>query len=416
MAAVMVAVVCAASVGCQKAAPPAVAAKPAEVLFEQPQSQVVTEFEEFTGRTSAVHNVEVRARVSGILEKVLFTDGDTVAAGTPLFEIDDRQFRANAARARAVVDQTKARLDKLSLQEDRAETLLERKAIPEEQFEQIRYDRVEAQASLAVAEADLQLAELNLSYARVAAPISGRISRRLVDPGNLIRADETPMTTIVSTNPMHAYFDFDERTVLRLRRLVSAGSIATSESVRLPVQVALADDDDFSLSGAIDFTDNHVDPHTGTLRVRAVIDNTQGLLSAGLFVRVRVPIGNPHPALLIPEIALGTDQGERFVYVVNDKNEIAYRRVQVGWLTDGKRVIEDGLTTSDRVVVNGLQRVRAGTPVIATHADVALTQAAPSPAVASQVTPAHAAASQPAASPKNAKLATVRKTSGDAAQ
>jgi len=369
-------------IGCRKAETAAGPAKPPEVSIATPTSQVVTEFDVFTGRTMAVQTVEVRPRITGRLDQVLFTDGADVAAGTLLFRIDDRPFKATVDRAQATIDQATARLERLKLQETRAKKLVDSNAIPEEQFEQIMFDRQEAAASLAVAMADKETAELNLDYTKITAPLAGKISRRLVDPGNLVRADETPLTTIVSTGDMYVYFDFDERIVLQLRRanlVFPSPSDRNTPSInrRIPVKLALADEDEFTHDAYINFSDNQVDAGTGTLRIRALIENPGSLLSPGLFVRVQVPIGSPHPALLIPEAALGTDQGERFVYLVNEKDEIVYRRVEIGWSTDGKRVIEKGLTPTDRVVVNGLQRVRAGTKVTAKTETAMKTAAGP---------------------------------------
>lgn len=349
---------------------------------------MVTDYEEVTGRTTAVQTVEIRPRVSGVLEQVFFTDGQivtTTAPPTPLFQIDDRPYKAELARTNAAIEQARAKLDRLSLQEQRAKKLRDSNAIPEEQYEQILYDRAEAQAALNVAIAERDIAQLNVGYTRIAAPIAGRISRRLVDPGNLVKADETPLTTIVSLNPIYAYFDIDERTVLRLRRMSAVDGSYFEHDLKLPVQVALADDEDFPLKGMVTFADNQVDPNTGTLRARAVIDNPSGLLSSGLFVRIRVPIGEPKLALMIPEESLGTDQGQRFVYVVNEKNEVAYRRVRVGKLSHGRRVVEDGLSPSDRIVVNGLQRVRPGAKV------TVLAPAGERPTATAAKTPADAA-------------------------
>jgi RND family efflux transporter MFP subunit len=350
--------------GCKKPAPAAAAAKPPEVMVELPIQKKVTEYEVFTGRASAVQTVEIRARVSGFLEKVFFTDGQLVQAGAPLFQIDERPYRAEVDRTAATVDQAAAKLERLKLQADRASKLFETKAIPEETFEQIKFDRAEAAGAFAAAQADNRAAALNLTFTQITAPIGGRISRRLVDPGNLVQADMTPMTTIVSVDPMFVYFDFDERTVLRLRRMITSGEISSSQESQLPVEIALADEQDYSLRGTMNFLDNQIDAGTGTLRARAVVANPNQMLSAGLFMRVRVPIGNPQEALLISEESLGTDQGERFVYVVNEKDEAVYRRVHVGWLTEGRRVVEDGLKPTDRVVVNGLQRIKAGSKVI----------------------------------------------------
>ncbi len=213
------------------------------------------------------------------------------------------------------------------------------------------------------AKASLETAQLNLSFTKIASPITGRISRRLVDPGNLVRADETPLANIVSVDPIYAYFDIDERTALRLRRLILDGKLPGVQEGKMNVQLALADEDQFLVTGTIDFFDNQIEAGTGTLRLRAVIRNERGLLSPGLFVRVRIPIGVPHAALLVREESLGTDQGQRFIYVVDEQNQIDYRRVKVGFLSDGKRVIESGLKPGERVVVTGLQRVRPGAKV-----------------------------------------------------
>lgn len=373
--------------GCKKPAPAAAAPKPPEVMVELPVKKQVTEYEEFTGRASAVQTVEIRARVSGFLEKVFFVDGQMVTAGAPLFQIDERPYRAEFDRSAAAIEQAKAKLERLKLQEERGKKLLETTAIPEETFEQIKFDRAEAAGLLAAAEAAHRAAELNLTFTQITAPIAGRISRRMVDPGNLVQADTTPMTTIVSVNPMYVYFDFDERTVLRMRRLVNSGAMKSTQDSQLPVQIALADEKEFSLTGTINFLDNQVDPSTGTLRVRAVVDNSDEMLSAGLYLRVRVPIGNPQDALLISEESLGTDQGERFVYVVNEKDEAVYRRVQVGWLTEGRRVIESGLKPGERVVVSGLQRIKAGAKVNPKLAKAATSATVQSPAAPNGVGP-----------------------------
>lgn len=344
--------------GCQKAAPKAAEVKPPEVFFAYPTEQTVTESELFTGRTMAVSTVEIRSRVTGYLDQVFFKDGADVEQGAELFLIDPRSYESAAARAAATVAQSQSRFDRLERQFARSRKLIDSKAITQEEFDVISFDREEARATLDGAKADEQLARLNLSFTKVLAPTTGRISRRLVDPGNLVKADDTPLTTIVSMDPMYAYFDVDERTLLRLRRLVGEGKIKSSREKRIDVEIALADQEDFPLTGTINFADNQVEATTGTLRVRAVIDNANRLLSPGMFVRVRLPVGDPHPAMLVREESLGSDQGQRFVYVVTEQDDIAYHRVKVGLLTNGLRVIDSGLSPKDRVVVTGLQRVR----------------------------------------------------------
>ena len=344
--------------GCQKAAPPAAKPPPPTVFFALPVEQAVQEFEEFTGRTAAVMDVEVRARVSGYLDKVLFEDGADVKAGEPLFVIDDRIYQAEVARAAAAVEQAEARLARLDRQATRSDELFQKKVISEEDHDLSMFDRDEARAALAAAKATHDLAKLNLSFTRIASPIHGRISRRMIDPGNLIKADDTPLASIVSDDPIHAYFDIDERTVLRLRRLVKEGRIKASRDARVEVKLSLADDQEHNHRGVVDFEDNQIDAATGTLRVRLLIDNPERLLSPGLFVRLRFPIGKPTPSLLVPEEALASDQGRRFVYVIDAENKVAARPVEVGVLVDGRRAITRGLAASERVVVTGLQRLR----------------------------------------------------------
>ena len=215
-----------------------------------------------------------------------------------------------------------------------------------------------------IARATFDLAKLQVAYCKIVAPIDGRLSRRLVDPGNLVKADETALTTTVSLDPLYVYFDIDERTLLRLRRLVHDGKLKTRAEAAIPVMIGLADEEGYSIKGEVDFSDNRVEASTGTLRVRAKIANPRPyLLSPGLFVRVRLPIGGPRPSVLVEERALGSNQSEKFVYVVNGKDEIETRRVTVGKLEGGMRVVKENLSPGERVVVSGLQRVRPGLKV-----------------------------------------------------
>ena len=348
--------------GCKQAAAP-VATKSPEVFIACPTEEVVNEVEEFTGRTMAVSTVEIRARVTGYLEKIPFKDGGDVKTGDLLAEIDPRSYKAELEKATATAAQAKARLERMSRQLVRARQLIEKKTISQEEFELSESDHREAIATLDAAIASQDVAELNLSFTKISAPLDGQISRRLVDPGNLVKADETPLATIVSLNPIHAYFDVDERTVLRIRRLIQQGKIKSARESETLVKIGLADEVGFPLEGAVNFIDNQVDSTTGTLRLRAEINNESGFLSPGMFVRVQVPIGAPHSAILVREEALGADQGQRFVYVVNAKDEIVYQRVTVGMARGNRRVIETGLSLTDKVVVSGLQRVRPGNKV-----------------------------------------------------
>ena len=351
------------STGCQpKAAPPA-APPPPEVIVAHPVTRTITDFEEYTGRMAAVKLVDLRARVSGYLDQIEFTDGSDIAEGDPLFQIDPRPFAAALAQAEATEAQLAARLEGIRRQEARIVRLAEQKVTTADELDVVQYQRMEAEAELKASQAAVELAELNMEFTRVKSPISGRISRRLVDAGNLILADTTPLATIVSLDPVYAYFDVDERTVLQVRRLIAKGEVTSARDKAIHVELSLADDDDFSLKGTVNFVDNQVSPTTGTLRLRAEVENPRKLLAPGMFVRVKVPIGIPHDAVLVQEEALGSDQGQRFVYVLDDDNKVQYRRIKAGRLNSGLRIVNEGLQTSDRVVVSGLQRVRPGVTV-----------------------------------------------------
>lgn len=346
------------SSGCARKTAGAPAAKPPAVIVDHPIAREVTEYEEFTGRIDAVRTVDLRARVTGYLEKANFKEGADINENDLLFEIDQRPYRAELDRTLANVAQARAKLERTNSEHQRALKLLKQRSMSQEEADTYIYNRAEAEAALSGALAMQESAELNLGFTQVTAPFSGRISRRLVDPGNLVRADETILTTLVSLDPIYAYFDVDERTLLRLRRLIHEGKIRSARETEVSVQIGLADEDGYSLSGVINFADNRVDPNTGTLRVRAIIQNPKKFLSPGLFVRVRLPIGIPHEATLVPEEAIATDQGRKFLYIVDAKDEVIYQPVKIGLQEEKMRVIESGVTTADRVIVSGLQRVR----------------------------------------------------------
>ncbi|MFO0951261.1 MAG: efflux RND transporter periplasmic adaptor subunit [Isosphaeraceae bacterium] len=350
--------------GCERVQPKLAPPKPPEVLYTMPVTDYVTDFEEFTGRTEAVFTINITARVTGYLEKVMFKDGDEVKKDDVLFEIDPRPYVAELARAKAAVEQSEAHLTRLEADLRRASNLLSRGNISREEYDRVVGDRNEAEASVGIAKANLRLAELNEGFTRIRSPIDGRLGRRLVDPGNLVKADDTPLVTIVSVDPMYVTFDIDERTELKRRRLDSARDSAGPQS-GLPILAGLSDERDFTHKGVINFSDNRIDPGTGTLRVRATMQNpSPHMLSPGMFARVRLPIGSPKKSVLVPEQAVGTDQGRKFLYVLNDKDEIISIPVEVGKLERGMRVVEKGLRTNQRVVVSGLQRVRPGAKVV----------------------------------------------------
>jgi len=376
--------------GCQQKKEPPKTPPPPEVFFVTPKTETVRQHEEFSGRTTSSQTVEIHARVSGHLTKVSFQDGDLVNAGDVLFEIEDDSYKASLAAAKAQVKQAQATLSKLQSQLRRSEKLIATKTITQEEFETLEFQTAEAKAAKESAEAQKDLAEINVNYTKVHAPISGRINRRQVDEGNLVKADSTLLATVVAPSPVYGYFDFDERTLLQMRRLVEQRRMKAAPDFEADVKVALAGEDEFTLHGKINWVDNQIDPGTGTLRARVSIENpsiddfpsdksnaeqpdsdqpmrdeSHKLVSPGMFIRLSVPVGPIEPAMLIPEEALGSDQGQRYVFLINSENKIEYRSVEVGWLTQGRRVIRNGLKINDRVVVKGLQRVRPGTEVTA---------------------------------------------------
>ncbi|HEX3726992.1 MAG TPA: efflux RND transporter periplasmic adaptor subunit [Pirellulales bacterium] len=364
------------------AAPPP---KPPEVIYGLPTTAEVVDYEDFTGRTVAIPTIDIRARVTGYLEKINFKEkeGEDVPKDYVLFEIDARLYKAEVLRAEANLHQAQAHLDRLKLDHVRASKLIDSKSISREQFDLVNGDKSEAEASVEMARANLALARLNLSYTQVKAPIAGRVSRTQLDPGNLVRADETILTTIVSINPIFAYFEVDERTMLRIRRYTEEGRIKSHGDHGVPVQMGLADEEGFPHSGTINFFDNRLDTATGTLQVRGLFQNPNGVLAPGLFARVRLPIGEPYRAVLVSEQALGTDQGQKFLYVIDKDNKAQYRRVQVGKLQKGQRVVLDGLSEGERVVISGLQRIRPGSVVQPKQAEsTAQESSVPTPTVA----------------------------------
>ena len=338
-------------------------APPPEVVVTAPVEREYTPFEEFTGRLEASEVIEIRARVGGYLDQVFFHDGADVKEGELLAVIDPRTYEAEVARATASVQQAKSRQSRMARELERGRQLLANRVVSQEDYDRMQFDHAEAEAAQQIAEANEALAQLNLGFTKIRSPVNGKISRRLIDPGNLVKVDDSLLATIGAVDPIRAYFEIDERTVLRLRQLILGGAMRLPTEQKLEVQLSLANENYFSLRGVIDFTDNALDPHTGTLRARATIDNGSLLLLPGLIVRCRMPIGNAHTGLFIPEEALGSDQGQRYLSVLNDKDEVVYRRVSVGMQMSGWRFVEGELTKEDRVIVTGLQRVRPGQKV-----------------------------------------------------
>ena len=349
--------------GCAEPPAKGPAEAPPAVAVSYPVEREVTDYADFTARMAAVESVELRARVSGYLDKVNFKAGSLVEKGDVLFEIDPRTYQAELAQALGNVASAEARVNRLEADFARADRLVRTGAVTREEFDRALGDRGEAVASLAALRAAAARVQLDIGFTKVTAPIGGRVSRANVTVGNLVQAGNlisgTLLTTIVSVDPIYAYFDVDEHTVLRVKQLISEGK-AMPPDAGIPVWIGLATEDGHPHGGTLNFIDNQINPRTGTLKVRGVFPNKDELLSPGYFARVRVPIGLAHKALLVTERALDTDQGQKIVYVVDGENKVALRPVRLGALHDGLREITEGLRPDERVIVNGLQQVRPG--------------------------------------------------------
>jgi RND family efflux transporter MFP subunit len=335
------------------AAPPPVPGPP-EVEVAQPATREVADYEDFTGRLEPSATVRIKARVTGYLDKVLFKDGAEVKKGDALFEIDPRPYQADLKKAEAEVAVAQAVLARAEVDLKRAKGLFDRKALAKDELDRASAAREEAWARHHLAKAVREVASLYLDFTRVSAPISGRIGRRLLDMGNLAKADDTDLATLVCLQPMYVSFAVDEATLLRLHRAKGQG---------LAVAIRLADEDDFRHRAEVQFAPASVDPKTGTTRLRAVLPNSDKLLLPGLFVRVRLTTSKPYKALLVPEQTVGSDAGQKFVLVVNQKDEVEIRKVRLGQRHGDLVVVKDGLVAADRVVLAGRQRLRPGMKV-----------------------------------------------------
>jgi len=319
---------------------------------------------DFTGRTDAVESVDVRARVTGYLVRMPFKEGAEVKKRDLLFEIDRRPYEAQLDQAESQVELNQAAFKLAQLTYERDRPLVKTRAVTQQQLDQDKAAVDEAAARIKAAQAAVEVYKLNLAFTEVASPIDGRISRYYLTAGNLVNQDQTLLTTVVSLDPIHVYFDMDEPTLLRLRRARNEGLIQADPNGQFPVLMGLQGEDSFPHSGTVNFVNNQVNPATGSISVRGVFPNPEPeggtrLLSPGMFVRVRLPIGRPHLALLVIDRAIGSDQGLKFVYVVDADHKVQYRRVTTGALQeDGLRVITQGLKADDWVVVGGLPQVR----------------------------------------------------------
>ncbi len=364
-------VICSLATACQKSTTPPAMPPPA-VTANQPAQHEVVEWDEYPGRLDSVDMVEVRARVSGYLQSVHFKDGAEVKKGDLLFVIDPRQYQADLDRATADLSQAEAHFELMSNDLDRAERLLKSKAISEEEADSRSKAKREAESVILSARASVERAKLNMEYTHITSPIDGRIGRKLITEGNLVNGNQgqsTLLTTIVSIDPLYCYFDADEQSMLKYQQLAREGKGDNFRDGKVVCELELANETGFPHKGLLDFVDNRIDPATGTMRVRGVFPNPapDRLLQPGYFARIRVPGSGKYQALLIPDLAIGTDQGQKFVFVINN-DTVEYRTVKLGPLSDGLRVVREGLHSNDWVIVNGLMSIRPGAKANVTRA------------------------------------------------
>ena len=364
--------------GCGRPTPPLVELPPPQVRVARPIARDVTEYVVFTGNAAAVAEVDIRARVSGFVTKVHFADGQRVTRGQPLFTIDERPYAIARDQAAAEVDKQAAELAEFEREVVRTAALVAKNVVTREQYEILVAKRDMSRAMLEKARSSLAKASLDLEFCTLTSPLDGRISARNVSPGDLVTADSTgsrPLTTVVSIKPVHVYFEADERSVLRSRaqaqvaraeREANGGPPVEWRNIKdlaIPVEVALVADAGFPRQGILDFVDVAAAASTGTIRCRAELANADELVLPGMFVRVRLPFGDPEPAVLVPERAIGLDQGRRYVCVVGLDDRVEHRTVEPGILEGDLRVITRGLGGDERIVVEGLQKARAGVVV-----------------------------------------------------
>jgi len=362
---------------------------PPAVTVAHPVKQKITEWDEFTGRLDAAESVNLYSQVTGYLKEVTFKDGADVQKGDLLFLIDPRPFQAVLDQANGQLESARVRLEQTARDVERAATLKDTKAMSEEDFDKRNNEKLDAKARLLVAKATVDAAQLNVEYCQIKAPITGRIGRRLMDVGNLVIGGPmgaTNLGSIVTLDPIYCYIDADELSVLKYQRSNREGKRENARENHIPCEMALADEKDFPHKGEIDFVDNRLNPNTGTMLARAVFTNTmpergQRVLQPGYFARVRVPASGEEDAILIDDRAVGADQSQKLVFVVDEKNIVQQRPVSVGPVINGLRIIRKGLDEKDNVIVNGQARIRPGMMVkVMTVEEAAKAARAPSEA------------------------------------
>lgn len=353
-------------VGCdegvaQNAAPQAPTVSAADVVVKS-----ISQWDSFNGRIEAVESVQLRPRVSGYIDKVNYTEGQEVKKGQVLFTIDDRTYRATLEQAQAALARAKTQASLAQSEANRTDKLVNTHLVSREEWEQRRAAAVQAQADIRAAQAAVDAAQLNLDFTKVTSPIDGRASRALITSGNLVTAGDSAsvLTTLVSQKTVYVYFDVDESTYLHYQKLALSGQGAASNHQALPVEIGLVGEDGYPHQGKVDFLDNQLTPSTGTIRMRALLDNTQRQFTPGLFARVRLPGSPEFQATLIDDKAVLTDQDRKYVYVVDKESKAQRRDITPGRLADGLRIVQQGLKPGDKVIVDGLQKVfMPGMPV-----------------------------------------------------
>jgi multidrug efflux system membrane fusion protein len=343
----------------------AASSPPPPVTVAQPLQKTITEWDEYTGRFTALETVEVRARVSGFIDSVHVNEGQIVKQGDLLFVIDQRPYKLAVDQAQADLERAQAKLEIATSDVQRATPLLSSQTLTEREFDTRKSTQKDAAGQVGSAGAALKQAQLNLEWTEVRAPISGRVSDRRVDAGNLIAGGQTGatlLTVIVSIDPIHFIFDGSEADFIRYLRLAATGARPSSRDVQNPVAVRLEDETDFVHQGRMDFVDNAINPKTGTIRGRAIFDNKDGFLTPGFFGRLRL-FGGTHDALLVPDGAIASDQSRRIVFAVADDGTVGVKLVELGPIVDGLRVIRSGLAPTDRIIIDGLQRAHPGQKV-----------------------------------------------------
>ncbi|EPJ5860497.1 efflux RND transporter periplasmic adaptor subunit [Raoultella ornithinolytica] len=345
----------------QNAASQAPAVSAADVVVKS-----ISQWDSFNGRIEAVESVQLRPRVSGYIEKVNYTDGQEVKKGEVLFTIDDRTYRAALEQAQATLARAKTQASLARSEASRTDKLIHTNVVSREEWEQRRSAATQAQADIQAAQAAVDAAQLNLDFTKVTAPIDGRASRALITSGNLVTAGDSAsvLTTVVSQKTVYVYFDVDESTYLHYQNLARSGQGAASNHLALPVEIGLVGEDGYPHQGKVDFLDNQLTPSTGTIRMRALLDNTQRQFIPGLFARVRLPGSAEFQATLIDDKAVLTDQDRKYVYIVDKDGKAQRRDIKPGRLAAGLRIVQQGLNPGDKVIVEGLQKVfMPGMPV-----------------------------------------------------